>query len=461
MTRLVISLALILLLAALSAWLVDLPGSVTMTVAGRVVQTSVAGLALLALLLMTVAGGTVWLVGWLRQWTPLIGREAVLKRQRRGLKRLNESLVALAAGDHSLAGRLVEEAEILLPSQPMLHLVAAEAALRSGDHTSAASRYRALSDSADGRLVGLRGLIGEARHQGRAAEALRLAREALRENRKSPWVLETLFELEVAAGEWLSARATLKKRLDMGFVDRDQSARHSGALHFAQAQEARLRGDMATARKGFRASLSERTDFIPAIAALARLDMEESKVSRAEKHLSEAWAKAPHPGLARAWARLDEAESRADWLKRVRRLIARNADHLESRLLLATALTQAGDLEDARGLLDRLTAESPSRRMWSARLALARMAGEPTASFEAAMDGAAQAAVWICGRCGGAMEAWAPSCTHCGGFDTLDWEPALAMQSGLGPRAHTLPQADTITLIAGGAQAAPSDTPTR
>jgi HemY protein len=368
-----------------------------------------------------LAGIVVWLTGWVKRDMPIFGSNQVVKRQARGLKMLNQSLVALSAGDHKLASRLVEQAEVLLPPQPMVHLIAAEAAQRSGDHGEASKRFEALEQMDEGRLLGLRGLMSEARRSGRESEALRLARVAFEENRKSPWVLKTLFALEVAAGNWLAAEAALKKVVKEGLLDKETGARHEGALAYAEATEENLKGDKAAARKAFKRALSLRPGFVPATLALARLDLSEGNKKRAEKILTDAWAADPHPGLAKLFKELDIAEAKSDWLKRVRKLTEKRPDHPGSLLLLSDALMDAGEYEAAKPVLEKLVKEAPTREAWQFRLALAHVLGEDPDPIEAALAHAEDGALWQCGDCGHKPKAWSPLCSHCESFDTIQW----------------------------------------
>ena len=419
-------------LAAFGAVLLaDNPGEVMIDFRGLRFYFSFAKLSAAGAFLMLVAGGLVWLVGWMRRDLPMFGSNSVIKRQARGLKMLNQSLVALSAGDHKLAGRLVGQAEVLLPPQPMVHLIAAEAAQRGGDHASAKQRYAALEETADGRLLGLRGLLSEAKRSGRESEALRLARAAFEENRKSPWVLKTLFALEVAAGNWAEAENALTKVVREGLLEKDISVRHQGALAYAEAAEKLLKGDRAGARKGYKRALSLRLDFTPATVALAKLDLAEGNKKRAQKLVREAWMWVPHPGLARVFKELDIAESKADWLKRVQLLIENRPDHPGSLLLLVDALMDAGEYEAAKPVLDKLTREAPSREAWQFRLGLAHALSEDPDPIEAALAHAEDGALWQCGDCGFKPKGWSPLCPTCDNFDTIEWvqKPEIGRQT--------------------------------
>ncbi|MBO6504909.1 MAG: hypothetical protein JJ850_05910 [Kordiimonadaceae bacterium] len=421
MIRLVLWFSLVLVVAAVAAWLADNPGAVSIEFQSYAIDTSFAALALMIALAGLMAGGGVWLYGWLRRDMPIFGSNQVIKRQSRGFKLLNQSLVALSSGDAGRAKALIEQAEVLLPPQPMVHLIAAEAATRSGDHTAASKRYAALEDTDDGRLLGLRGLLVEARRTGHESEALRLARVAFEENRKSPWVLKTLFALEVAAGNWREAETALEKVAREKLLEAQTVSRHKGALAYAEATELKLKGEKPAARKALKKAISARPDFMPAVVSLSRLELSEGKKSAASKVITDAWSKEPHPSLATAFKEIDTAESTADWLKRVRTLIKTTDTHPQSKLILVDALMDANEYEAARPVLDGLLKESPSRAAWQYKLALAHVLKEDPDPIETALKHASDGAKWRCTNCGHEPKGWSPLCPSCQSFDTLLW----------------------------------------
>ncbi len=449
MTRLFFVFALLLAGAAAAAWFADNPGAATIRFAGLEVYTSFAALALAAGAVSALVGVSVWGAGVLRRQLPLVGTERAIKRQRRGLTLLNKALVALSSGDHRLAAKLAGDAELLLPPQPMLHLIAAEAAMRRGDHATARERFTALEASDDGRLIGLRGLISEARRVGQADRALHLARRAFADHKSSPWVLKTLFALEVEAGHWTEAGDALDKVARHKLMDDGQITRHRAALAYSEAAALELSGDRAGALKAFQKAAKLRPDFAPPIAAQARLARRDGKLSRAEKLLLKAWAAAPHPVLAKAYKDLDAAESGADWRKRADRLAGQNPGHVESLLVLADAHLDARDAASAEPLVDRLMQAAPDRRVWALKLRLATLLGQSTDAAEEALDAAKPPPGWVCEDCGHEASLWSPLCSNCQAFDTLEWggghshirrrdEPAMTMlsDSGLTPLAN-------------------------
>lgn len=451
MTRLFLWLALVLLAAWCAAWLADTPGIVAIDFQSYRINTSFAAIVLVAAVMAAVSAALVWLIGWIRRDMPVLGKNAEIKRQGRGLKMLNQSLVALSAGDHRLARRLVEQAEVLLPPQPMVHLIAAEAATRAGDHAAARQRYQSLEKTEDGRLLGLRGLVQEARRLGHENEALRLARTAFQENRKSPWVLKTLFALEVAAGHWAEAEAALQKVSREKLLEEDVVKRHQAALAYARATEENLKGNKDAARKAFRKSLSLRPDFAPAAVALAKLEHASGNKKRGEKLVRDIWSRAPHPSLAKVFKEFDAAESGHDWLARVKSLVETRPDDAQSRLLLADALMDAREYEAAKPVLETLTREAPTRAAWQYRLALAHALGENPDPIEAALAHAEDGERWVCADCGHTPKGWSPLCGGCGGFDSFRWHAGEAL------RHHEKTERDAPIAMLVGAADMPSD----
>ena len=420
MTRLFLWLVLAVAGATLAAWLAANPGDVTLAFVGFEVNTSFAVLATLVLAFTALVGLLVWLIGWLGREMPVFGKNRAFKRQAQGLALMNKALVALSAGDHRLARRLTIQAEALLPPQPMLHLIAAEAALKAGDQGDAIKRFEALESSEEGRLIGLRGLVVAAREQGREAEALKLARIAFQENRKSPWVLNTLFALEIAAGNWVEAGAALDRVARENLIATDDLQRHRAALAFAEAIEAGVRGDRDLARKRYEMVLKSRPHFPPAVVALSQLDLQTGHKSKANKRILSAWREVPHPALARAYKGLDIAESGSDWLKRVETLVSRNAQARASDLVLADAFLDARLPDKAAPVIDRLAKNDPDRAVWRLKLRCASQRGEDTDAIEDALETAREPITWSCSSCGRPSYHWSPLCEHCGAFDTLE-----------------------------------------
>ncbi len=433
MIRLFLIFSVLLLATAGAVWMADHRGVVQIDFEGVQVTTSFAAIILLLGFTGVLAAFLTWFIGWLRAEMPIVGHRRNIKRQSRGFDLLNKSLVALSAGDPKLASRLIARAEVLLPPQPMVHLIAAEAASRSGNDGEAQKRYHTLAASDDGRLIGLRGQLNKAQQKGHVHEALKLARAALAENKNSPWAMKACFALEVAGGHWVEALSIMDGQVKAGFVTRVEAERHKAALYFAKATEASLRGASDVAIKDYQLAIKHRRDFAPATAALAKVYHSQGNSKKAVKLIKDGWQVMPHQSLRRAYRTFDVTESKAGWLQRVRGLVAGNPDHLESRMLLLGALMDAGEYAGAVGIMEQITADlttadqKPTKNLAALKLRLAREAGDAvpegyeTQSLENDVIHAVPDPAWHCTDCGHSPTAWGVLCEGCGGFDTFEW----------------------------------------
>ncbi|WND03754.1 heme biosynthesis HemY N-terminal domain-containing protein [Temperatibacter marinus] len=403
MIRVLLYIAGILILAYGASWMADHPGAVTITFVEWQVTTTFAFLGLLVALLMAFAAFLIWMVGYLARELPLVGSNRVIKRQSRGLVLLNRSLIALSTGEPALARRLVEEAEILLPPQPMVLMIAAEAATRLGDKREAAKRFEALRSSEDGKVLGLRGLVQQAEKAGHSKEALLLAREALAESSSNPWALKAIFSLEVKAAEWDNALKTLKTLEMKKLSETDEVLHHRSALYYARAVEQKVEGQNEKARKDFQEALKTRPSFTEAHVASARLDFEAGKSAVALKQLKAAWTVRPHKALRDQLLAFNPTATTAASLVSVRDLTVGNPQHLLSQLVISEALDRDGQGEAAEDMLGRVKE---------------KMGLKP---YEVVPDDSS----FQCLNCGHRQEHWSLSCESCADFNSLRWFDAF------------------------------------
>ncbi|HYD15005.1 MAG TPA: heme biosynthesis HemY N-terminal domain-containing protein, partial [Hyphomicrobium sp.] len=209
MLRLVLFLLGVIALASGLAWLADRPGSLLLTWQGYEIETSV----FRAVVIFAVVLGLVVLA-----WTILtqvwsspaaLSRFLTRRRQRRGLDALSSGMIAIGAGDRSMATRYAMQARKSLPNEPLTHLLRAQAAQLSGDKATARRIFEAMLGSPDTEQLGLRGLFLEAGREGEHEAQRQFAERALRLNPKLSWPVEALFDLQCKAGDWAGALNTL------------------------------------------------------------------------------------------------------------------------------------------------------------------------------------------------------------------------------------------------------------
>ncbi len=431
MTRLVLFLLGVILLASGLAWLADRPGSLLITWQGYEIETSVfravvifAALIGLALLVWTVLS-QIW------SSPAAVSHFLTRRRQRRGLDALSSGMIAIGAGDRSMATRYALQARKSLPNEPLTHLLRAQAAQLSGDKPTARRIFEAMLGSPDTEQLGLRGLFLEAGREGETEVQRQFAERALKLNPKLSWPVEALFDLQCKAGDWAGALATLALAKRHGHIERPVADRRRAVLLAAQAialeeDDPEKALTLALEAHGLAPSL------IPAAAVAGRLLAARGNTPRAAKIIQKTWTKAPHPELATAYAYARIGDSPRDRLDRVKQLFALNPLSIESSIAVAVAAVEAHDYAEARRILQPFMEQGLTRRVAAL---LARIEAEESGDKGRAREWLARAvtaprdAAWIAD--GVISDRWAPTSPVTGTIDAFEWRvPADEAEGG-------------------------------
>lgn len=425
MWRLVLYLVLALAVAAGLAWWIDNPGAVTIHWFSWQIDTSFAALVfilagILALGLLIQAAYI-----WAKREMPLVGENRHLYRQQRGLKILNQAIIALAAGDGREARRLVLKAQKLLPPQPMMQVVAAQAAKLSGDTEAAKKEFTALMQSPDAAFLGTRGLLVNAVAEGKNREARRLAEKAFELNPKSAWAIKILFDLQVKATDWDDARATLEAGKKAKAFTKEEIQSLLATLYYCQAKEAELSNNKKEARRLLGLSLRARKDLLPAVLMASRLDREEGHKHRAAHILTNAWAITPHPNIAASYELLEPMETPTATYARFKKLCHNNPYVTDSLLVLTEKAIEADKLDEAEKYLDHALELTGRAKALTLKARLEKEKGATEKQIQKWNDKAIKGLpepLWKCTNCGAEMEKWRLHCPTCRMFNTLEWQ---------------------------------------
>lgn len=444
--RLFFYLVQIAILAGVAVWFANHPGRVAIEWLDYRIDTSVGILFFVAILLALSSIVLYRLVRFVVRAPARLRESRRRRRQRKGYRVLAEGMIAAAAGRPRAAARLAKRARALLDEPRLTLILSAQAAELNGDRAEAATCYQALRENPATELLGLRGLIAQARQAGDTARALELARRAREVRIETPWVLETLFDLQVRTRLWEEAQATLEERIRRRQVEGDAGQRLKAAVFDARRAEAEAAGDadgaLAFARRAH--------DAAPAHAViavrLAMLLIAADKARRARRAIEETWSRAPHPDLLQPYRRASRADGALAWVQAVQILASMTPGQSESRLALAGAALEAHLWGVAReNLAPLLAADAPRDQAYgrACRLRAALEEGE-NADMASARHWRAEAAkaadpVWQCTGCGAVPETWTPLCPRCGAFDSMVWhvppEQRVAAPPAEGPPA--------------------------
>ncbi len=430
----------IALLVALAVWLADHPGSVSLQWQGWRVDTSVAillgGIAAVTLATAIVYRGLAVAARVPRRF--LAFRRGA--RREKGYRALTQGLVAVAAGDVAEAERQARRADDLLDDPPLTMLLNAQAAQLTGDEAAARRYFSGMLEKPETAFLALRGLLMQAQRENDEDAALDYARRAFALRPKTPWVVTTLFDLQVKRGLWREALSTVETGLKHGiFAGEDGKRRRAVALLACSAASGDS-GDAGDARRALdfaRRAHGLAPEFLPATLRYAGLQIAGGHGRAAARLIEGAWGARAHPELARLYLSARPDADPLARMRRIERLVSHNPGDIESHLVLAAAAIEAGIWGNARGHLE--AADAAGGR--DARLCRLHADVEEAehgdvdavrhwllAAAEAPPDPA-----WVCGDCGAAWRLWSPVCGHCEAFATLAWSTPSRVRELIAP----------------------------
>ncbi|MEM6412319.1 MAG: heme biosynthesis HemY N-terminal domain-containing protein [Pseudomonadota bacterium] len=342
MFRLILSGLLLMAVALGTIYLANMPGGIEFELFGWEGRLPV----LATIVLQLVIGATIALVwGFFAGLWKLPGRIGKSRRQSR-IKKANHSLadglLAAEAGDFKTAQKLAQKSEMYADDDRLKVLLEARAAEVDGDWTTAERAWAQLARLPGGQLAGLRGIATAALERGDPKGAEASARAALELNSGADWPFNSLFDLQVARGDWNKALETLALGSRYGLIAGDSLRRRRAVLHTARAAGLphENRGD---AQKALAEAIRAAPGFPPAIVFGARQLMIDGKDKAAMDVLEMGWTSRPHPAIAQTVRQMSLDSDEAIMNQRLQRLITANPDHYESKVLGAEIAMQAGD----------------------------------------------------------------------------------------------------------------------
>lgn len=377
MIRLILAVIAAILAAALGAFFALNPGTANFQFLGWQWElpfvVAVAGIILFAFAMLVLWWGIYLL------WTsPDKVRDFLTRRRReQGYDALERALIASAAGDGEAAVRQAARADALLDRPALSRLLAARAAEAAGNLEGAETHYEALLEDKRTQVVARRGLTQLARDRGDIEATTEHAQDAFEKAKGARWAFESLFDAQVAQGQWDDALESLAEGERRKHIAPD-TARRRRAVLLTAAALACEEGDPDRARDLAEAACKAAPRFTPSATLAARLMTRSRRHKRAADLLEASWSAVPHPAIARAYQNLRKTDSKAKRMDRLKGLAALQPDHRESRLLLVQVALDEGDALVAKRLLTPLLEEETpsSARECALAARLARLEGE-------------------------------------------------------------------------------------
>ncbi|MEO0394277.1 MAG: heme biosynthesis HemY N-terminal domain-containing protein, partial [Pseudomonadota bacterium] len=420
----------IAILVAVGYWLVEHPGQVTLEWQGYLIETSTP-VAFLALLFGIAVIAVIYhLYRKLLNMPGIWGLKRGITRRGKGYEALTKGLIAVAAGDGTMARKQTEKARKLLNDAPLTLLLAAQAAQLNDNHKEAQESFRRMLDQPELAFFGVRGLLTHSLrqdgrrdpHGGVNREALTLARKAFRLEPSSPWVVETLFDLEMLAEEYDRGLGLVDQMRRVGLIDKATATQRRGVIFLARSMTAERRNRERDAMTFAKKAAKLAPGFAPAAMRYAGLLHNAGKNRKAYATIDKAWQINPHPELAALWlaySPYEEQESQLTWM---RRLCSNNG--IEDHIALAPLLLKNGIWDEARKRLTSAYEAGGGSRALRMLADLEIKESNDTLAASQWLDKAGQAApspCWVSLKTGATQNVWTPFTDDTGHFDALDW----------------------------------------
>lgn len=432
MIKLLWRFVLLVALAAGFAWIADRPGTLTIRWLGREIEMSfIAGVVLAVLAVVLV-----WFLWSLfrRLWgsPQAVGRYFAFRKNRKGYESLSRGIIAAGAGDATAAAKHAAIAGNALADEPLVNVLAAQAAQLKGDRAAVKRIFEAMTKSPDTEALGLRGLFSEARQSGDVASARRHAERALSLNPRLSWASTAVLQLQSTAKDWGPAAATLAQQAKLGLIPTAEGNRKQAAMLAAEAlklEESDKPRALELALKAHKLDPS----LVPAALVAARVLVSQASTRKASKILKESWALSPHPDLAAVQAGLipgDDPEARLD---RVRDLLKENKGGLEGAVALARAAIKAKRWDMAREALKPYAADRPQARICALMADIEEAEGDKGRAREWLSRAltAPRDPIWVSD--GVASPRWTPVSPVSGEIVPCEWKAPFEMPEQLEP----------------------------
>lgn len=359
----IILLVLIILAAIIGAYqLLSIEGGMQINAFGLEIELNVLWSVIGLLLLGCLIAFIISLLSGFWKLPQKIGRGRAERRRKQGNQALADGLLAAEAGDAKAALKHAKKAGQYAEDERLKLLLEARAAEVSDDWSGAERAWGQLARLPGGQLAGLRGAATAAAERGDGAMAEERARAALALKSDADWPFQSLFDLQVAKGDWKTALETLALGAKRGLISGDSLRRRRAVLHTARA--AGLGVDQRQlAQKSLAEAIRAAPTFPPAAWHGARQLMVSGKTKAAQGVLELAWKARPHPALAQLARKLSSSDTSEIINQRLLALAGSNPEHRESRILHAEAAMDARNWVKAVKILADLVEQGSTARL--------------------------------------------------------------------------------------------------
>jgi HemY protein len=421
MIKLLWRIALLIILGLAFAWLADRPEKITVQWMGREYTMTL----LIAAAALLIALTLFWII-WRfvsRLWqSPRTAREYWrFRKHKKAYESLSRGLIAASAGDTQAASRHATTAAKTLNNEPLVNVLAAQAAQLRGDRGAVKTAFEDMAKDPETQVLGLRGLFMDAKQSGDLAAAIGHAEKALAINPRLAWASTAMLQIQSARKDWTSAAATIATQGKAGLLPRPEADRKRAALLAAEALQLEdTNRDRALSLASDAHSLDPA--LVPAALVAARCHIANTSTRKAVRILRDAWSKSPHPEIAAVLANAKPGDDPENCFERVRDLVGDTETNLEGAVSLARAAVIAKRWDVARKSLEPHLLSTPQARICALMANIEDAAGDKGRSREwlARALNAPRDPMWVSD--GVASPRWTPISPVTGEIVPCEWK---------------------------------------
>lgn len=341
-------------------WLLLVPGTISIEVAGYVMQPRI-GVGVLALITLIFVAMLLWTILLKTLSAPQYFRNrAQRKKQINGIDALSNALIAFYAGDAIRARQLAREAQGKLPQNAAAQLLEARAELALGHWGMAREHYRKLIDNPKTSLAALSGLYEQAEAQNRVDAALTFAHKAHSLEPDLLWARKAIFEDLTRNKDWAGALKMVHSEPTPTRADKQNKKRRLAILHTAIAGSLEISAS-PEALDNARVALKLLPDFVPAVLIAARAHSNRGELRKSTSLLRRVWRVDNHPHVALLYANAQPGISPTERLSRLDDLIPTPPPDQNSAIIVAQIAIQAKAWDRARTVLETYIIDTPSQ----------------------------------------------------------------------------------------------------
>jgi HemY protein len=348
MIRIIFFILVVLALGFGFSWLAERPGNLFIIWQGQRIEMSLMVAATLVAALVFAVMFAWWVVRTIWTSPQSVTRYFRARKRDRGYQALSTGLIAVGSGDAPLARKMLERTRGLISSdsEPLIHLLEAQAALIEGKSDDARKKFEAMAEDPETRELGLRGLYLEAQRHGAHEAARQYAEKAVEKAPHLPWAAEATLEYRTQAGRYDDAIRLLETQRVLNGMDKKLHDRKKAVLLAGRALS-KLEGDPKGAREDATYALKLEPGLVPAATIAAKAYVRENNIRKALTTLEQSWRLAPHSDVASGYVSAGGG-SAIDKLRRAERLESIRPDAFEAVYAVASAAYDARELALAR-----------------------------------------------------------------------------------------------------------------